>query len=195
MNLLIPLLAVFLDYTFGDPKTLPHPVRFIGQALRAQEGVLRPLGTLGGFLALAVNVVVVYVIVHLLTSIPYLGWIVALYLAYAGLALGQLLKDGREVASLLDRGDLDGARRELAIHGLFVAVGHTPNTSLFEGQLDMKNGYIRIRTGLEGAATATSVAGVFAAGDVADQVYRQAITSAGTGCMAALDAQRFLENS
>ncbi|QSX77564.1 thioredoxin-disulfide reductase [Agrilutibacter solisilvae] len=87
----------------------------------------------------------------------------------------------------------DGAVREIPIHGLFVAIGHTPNTTLFEGQLEMKNGYITIRTGLAGEATATSVQGVFAAGDVADQVYRQAITSAGFGCMAALDAEKFLD--
>ncbi|QWP75509.1 thioredoxin-disulfide reductase [Lysobacter sp. K5869] len=87
----------------------------------------------------------------------------------------------------------DGSSRELAIHGLFVAIGHTPNTSLFEGQLEMKNGYLTIRTGLDGNATQTSVEGVFAAGDVADQVYRQAITSAGFGCMAALDAEKFLD--
>ncbi|GAB3367450.1 thioredoxin-disulfide reductase [Lysobacter rhizosphaerae] len=87
----------------------------------------------------------------------------------------------------------DGSTRDLAIHGLFVAIGHTPNTTLFEGQLDMKNGYINIRTGLAGEATATTVPGVFAAGDVADQVYRQAITSAGFGCMAALDAEKFLD--
>jgi thioredoxin reductase (NADPH) len=87
----------------------------------------------------------------------------------------------------------DGATRDIAIHGLFVAIGHTPNTTLFEGQLDMKNGYITIRTGLGGEATATNVPGVFAAGDVADQVYRQAITSAGFGCMAALDAEKFLD--
>ena len=87
----------------------------------------------------------------------------------------------------------DGATRDIAIHGLFVAIGHTPNTTLFEGQLDMKNGYITIRTGLGGDATATNVPGVFAAGDVADQVYRQAITSAGFGCMAALDAEKFLD--
>jgi thioredoxin reductase (NADPH) len=87
----------------------------------------------------------------------------------------------------------DGSTREITAHGLFVAIGHTPNTSLFEGQLAMKNGYITIRTGLDGEATATTVAGVFAAGDVADQVYRQAITSAGFGCMAALDAERYLD--
>ena len=86
-----------------------------------------------------------------------------------------------------------GAEREIAVTGFFVAIGHTPNTSLFEGQLDMKNGYISIRTGLDGMATQTSILGVFAAGDVADQVYRQAVTSAGFGCMAALDAERFLD--
>jgi thioredoxin reductase (NADPH) len=88
---------------------------------------------------------------------------------------------------------LDGSTRDLTVHGLFVAIGHTPNTSLFEGQLTMKNGYITIRTGLDGESTATSVPGVFAAGDVADQVYRQAITSAGFGCMAALDAEKYLD--
>ncbi|KRB04371.1 thioredoxin-disulfide reductase [Lysobacter sp. Root690] len=87
----------------------------------------------------------------------------------------------------------DGSSRDLAVHGLFVAIGHTPNTSLFEGQLAMKNGYLTIETGLDGNATRTSVEGVFAAGDVADQVYRQAITSAGFGCMAALDAEKFLD--
>jgi thioredoxin reductase (NADPH) len=88
---------------------------------------------------------------------------------------------------------LDGSTREIGIHGFFVAIGHSPNTQLFEGQLAMRNGYLTINTGLEGNATQTSVPGVFAAGDVADQVYRQAITSAGFGCMAALDAEKFLD--
>ncbi len=86
-----------------------------------------------------------------------------------------------------------GGAQDLAVHGVFIAVGHHPNTQLFEGQLNMKGGYIRVKGGLEGDATATSVPGVFAAGDVADHVYRQAVTSAGTGCMAALDADRYLE--
>jgi thioredoxin reductase (NADPH) len=86
-----------------------------------------------------------------------------------------------------------GASQDLAVHGVFIAVGHTPNTELFQGQVDMKNGYITVSGGLNGSATATSVPGVFAAGDVADHVYRQAVTSAGTGCMAALDADRWLE--
>ena len=87
----------------------------------------------------------------------------------------------------------DGATRDLDVHGFFVAIGHTPNTTLFEGQLAMHNGYLEIRSGIDGNATATNVPGVFAAGDVTDQHYRQAITSAGCGCMAALDAERFLD--
>ncbi|VWX35787.1 thioredoxin-disulfide reductase [Limnobacter sp. 130] len=87
-----------------------------------------------------------------------------------------------------------GETQDLALQGVFIAIGHKPNTDIFEGQIDMKNGYITTRSGLNGLATMTSVEGVFAAGDVQDHVYRQAITSAGTGCMAALDAQRWLES-
>ena len=87
-----------------------------------------------------------------------------------------------------------GATQALAVSGAFIAIGHTPNTGMFEGQLEMRNGYIVVKGGIDGNATATSVAGVFAAGDVADSVYRQAITSAGSGCMAALDAERYLES-
>ena len=88
----------------------------------------------------------------------------------------------------------DGSTRELAVDGLFVAIGHTPNTGLFEGQLELKDGYMVVNGGREGNATATSIPGVFVAGDVADNVYRQAITSAGAGCMAALDAEKYLEH-
>ena len=88
-----------------------------------------------------------------------------------------------------------GEAQDVKVHGLFVAIGHTPNTQIFEGKLEMAGGYIKVKSGTEGNATATSVPGVFAAGDVADHVYRQAVTSAGTGCMAALDAEAFLEGS
>jgi thioredoxin reductase (NADPH) len=87
----------------------------------------------------------------------------------------------------------DGSTKEVPVHGVFIAIGHTPNTGLFEGQLEMENGYIKTRCGQEGNASATSVPGVFAAGDVQDQFYRQAVTSAGTGCMAALDAEKYLD--
>ena len=105
----------------------------------------------------------------------------------------EVLGDESGVTGVRIVGTADGAKRDLAVSGVFIAIGHTPNTGIFEGQLEMKNGYIRIRSGLDGQATATSVPGVFAAGDVADQVYRQAITSAGFGCMAALDAEKYLD--
>lgn len=105
----------------------------------------------------------------------------------------EVLGDDSGVTGLRLKSTRDDSTRELAVTGFFVAIGHTPNTSIFDGQLDMKNGYITIRSGLEGLATMTSVPGVFAAGDVADQVYRQAVTSAGFGCMAALDAERWLD--
>ena len=83
---------------------------------------------------------------------------------------------------------------EIAVDGVFIAIGHVPNSDIFKGQLDMKNGYVVVNTGLDGMATQTSISGVFAAGDIADQVYRQAVTSAGFGCMAALDAEKFLDD-
>lgn len=91
--------------------------------------------------------------------------------------------------------DDDSQTRDLSLHGVFIAIGHHPNTSLFEGQLDMNGGYLTVKSGLHGMATMTSTPGVFAAGDVADHVYRQAITSAGSGCMAALDAERFIDQA
>jgi len=106
--------------------------------------------------------------------------------------LDEVLGDASGVTGVRLR-DKDGATKDLALKGCFIAIGHQPNTDIFKGQLEMKDGYIVTRTGLDGMATMTSVPGVFAAGDVQDHVYRQAITSAGTGCMAALDAQRFLE--
>jgi thioredoxin reductase (NADPH) len=106
----------------------------------------------------------------------------------------EVLGDDHGVSGVRLKSAQDGETRQLSVSGLFVAIGHEPNTALFAGQLAMRNGYIRVRSGVEGDATLTSVAGVFAAGDVADHVYRQAITSAGAGCMAALDADRYLES-
>ncbi len=109
-------------------------------------------------------------------------------------SVDEVLGDETGVTGMRIRSTKDeSSTREIALQGFFVAIGHTPNTSLFEGQLAMRNGYLTIKSGLDGNATATSVPGVFAAGDVADQVYRQAITSAGFGCMAALDAEKFLD--
>ncbi|MFB9126679.1 thioredoxin-disulfide reductase [Paraburkholderia dipogonis] len=107
--------------------------------------------------------------------------------------LDEVTGDQTGVTGLRIKNTKTGATEDIALQGIFVAIGHKPNTDIFAGQLEMKNGYIITKGGLNGFATATSVAGVFAAGDVQDHVYRQAITSAGTGCMAALDAQRYLE--
>ncbi len=108
--------------------------------------------------------------------------------------LEEVTGDDSGVTGLMIKSGKDGSIKPLTVHGLFVAIGHKPNTGIFDGQIEMRNGYIVTRSGLEGMATMTSIDGVFAAGDVQDHVYRQAITSAGTGCMAALDAQRYLES-
>jgi thioredoxin reductase (NADPH) len=108
--------------------------------------------------------------------------------------LDEVLGDSTGVTGVRLRSTQDDSTQDLTLKGCFIAIGHQPNTDIFQGQLDMKDGYIITRTGLEGFATMTSVPGIFAAGDVQDHVYRQAITSAGTGCMAALDAQRYLES-
>jgi thioredoxin reductase (NADPH) len=108
--------------------------------------------------------------------------------------LDEVLGDQSGVTGIRVRNVNSGATEDLKVHGLFIAIGHTPNTQIFEGQLDMNNGYILTRGGHEGNATATSVPGVFAAGDVQDHVYRQAVTSAGSGCMAALDAEKYLDS-
>ncbi|MGB2110371.1 MAG: FAD-dependent oxidoreductase, partial [Marinobacter vinifirmus] len=107
--------------------------------------------------------------------------------------LDEVLGDGTGVTGMRIKSTEDGSTRDIDLAGVFIAIGHKPNTSLFEGQLDMDNGYLRIQSGLNGMATQTSIPGVFAAGDVADHVYRQAVTSAGFGCMAALDAEKFLD--
>lgn len=109
--------------------------------------------------------------------------------------LDEVLGDASGVTGIRIKNVDTGATEDLALKGCFIAIGHSPNTEIFKGQLEMENGYLITQGGLKGFATQTSIAGVFAAGDVQDHVYRQAITSAGTGCMAALDAQRFLEQS
>jgi len=108
--------------------------------------------------------------------------------------LDEVLGDDTGVTGMRIRSTRDKSQTtDIDLDGIFIAIGHSPNTSLFDGQLEMKNGYIVVKSGIEGNATATSVPGVYAAGDVADQIYRQAITSAGAGCMAALDAEKFLD--
>ena len=106
----------------------------------------------------------------------------------------EALGDDSGVTGLRIRNIQDDSTKEIDLHGIFIAIGHKPNTAIFAGQLDMAEGYIRVRSGLQGDATATSIPGVFAAGDVMDHVYRQAITSAGSGCMAALDAEKYLDS-
>ncbi len=107
--------------------------------------------------------------------------------------LDEVLGDAKGVAGARIKDTLTGATQQIDVQGLFIAVGHTPNTGIFEGQLEMKGGYIVTRGGSEGNASATSIPGVFAAGDVQDHVYRQAVTSAGSGCIAALDAEKYLD--
>ena len=107
--------------------------------------------------------------------------------------LDEILGDASGVTGMRIRNVKEGTTKDVELQGVFIAIGHKPNTQLFEGQIEMTNGYIRVKSGTEGNATATSVPGVFAAGDVMDHVYRQAITSAGTGCMAALDAEKYLD--
>ncbi|TVQ39004.1 MAG: thioredoxin-disulfide reductase [Wenzhouxiangella sp.] len=107
--------------------------------------------------------------------------------------LDEVLGDDDGVTGMRIKHVGSGQTRDIAVDGVFIAIGHDPNTAIFQGELDMQDGYIQIKSGLDGMATATSVAGVFAAGDVADHVYRQAVTSAGFGCMAALDAEKFLD--
>ena len=107
--------------------------------------------------------------------------------------LDEVLGDASGVTGVRLKSTQDGTTTDVKLQGCFIAIGHKPNTDIFQGQIEMKDGYIRTKSGLDGFATMTSVPGVFAAGDVQDHIYRQAITSAGTGCMAALDAQRFLE--
>ena len=108
--------------------------------------------------------------------------------------LDEVVGDKTGVTGMRVKSVKSNAVTERKLQGVFIAIGHRPNTELFAGQLDMENGYIITKSGLEGGATATSIPGVFAAGDVQDHVYRQAVTSAGTGCMAALDAQKYLES-
>ena len=107
--------------------------------------------------------------------------------------LDEVLGDDMGVTGIRIKNTQDGSTKDIDVHGVFIAIGHTPNTGIFEGQLAMENGYVKVHSGIHGNATATSVEGVFAAGDVMDSVYKQAVTSAGAGCMAALDAEKYLD--
>lgn len=109
--------------------------------------------------------------------------------------LDEVLGDKSGVTGMRIKGVEDGSTKTVDLQGVFIAIGHKPNTDIFQGQLQMENGYIVTRSGNQGGATATSISGVFAAGDVQDHIYRQAVTSAGTGCMAALDAEKYLDHS
>ena len=107
--------------------------------------------------------------------------------------LDEVLGDDSGVTGIRIKSTKDGSTKDIDVMGCFIAIGHSPNTGIFEGQLEMNNGYLKVQTGSEGNATQTSIPGIYAAGDVSDHIYRQAITSAGTGCMAALDAERYLD--
>jgi thioredoxin reductase (NADPH) len=107
--------------------------------------------------------------------------------------LDEVLGDNSGVTGMRIKNVKDNSTTDIELQGVFIAIGHSPNTSIFEGQLEANNGYLKVNSGLAGNATATSIPGVFAAGDVMDHVYRQAVTSAGTGCMAALDAEKYLD--
>ncbi len=109
-------------------------------------------------------------------------------------AVDEVLGDDSGVTGVRIKNTQDGNTKDIDVHGIFIAIGHKPNTAIFDGQLEMDHGYLKVKSGTEGNATATSVEGIFAAGDVADHIYRQAITSAGSGCMAALDAERYLDS-
>ena len=107
--------------------------------------------------------------------------------------LDEVLGDDMGVTGIRVKSAKDGSTKNINVHGVFIAIGHTPNTAIFDGQLEMDHGYIKVKSGINGNATSTSVPGVFAAGDVMDSIYKQAITSAGSGCMAALDAEKYLD--
>lgn len=109
--------------------------------------------------------------------------------------LDEVLGDDMGVTGVRIKNTVDGSTQDIDVHGVFIAIGHSPNTSIFEGQLEMNNGYIKVKSGIAGNFTSTNIPGVFAAGDVMDSVYRQAVTSAGAGCMAALDAEKYLDES